>query len=42
MTVTKTMNHYPVMFRAIEGIGLLVLMGACFALCCLLRREPIF
>lgn len=42
MTITKTMNPYPVLFRAIEGIGLIVLMGACFALCWLLRREPIF
>jgi len=42
MTITKTMNHYPVMFRAVEGIALLALMGACFALCWLLRREPIF
>lgn len=42
MTINKTMNHYPVFFRAIEGIGLFVLMGACFALSWLLRREPIF
>lgn len=42
MTITKTMNHYPVMFRAIEGIALLALMGACFTLSWLLRREPVF
>ncbi|HEX3001879.1 MAG TPA: hypothetical protein VHN82_05870 [Methanoregula sp.] len=42
MTVTKTLNQFPVVLRAIEGIGLIALMAACLALSWLLGRDPIF
>jgi hypothetical protein len=40
MTATKTMNHFPVILRAAEGIALIALMMAFLALNWLLRREP--
>lgn len=42
MTATKTVNHYPVMFRAVEGIALIALMMAFLAINWILRREPPF
>ena len=42
MTTTKTVNHYPVMLRAAEGIGLIALMMAFLAINWILRREPLF
>jgi len=42
MTATKTVNHYPVMFRAAEGIALITLMMAFLAINWVLRREPVF